>query len=210
MKIFCLIGIFFVGLSVYAVRPQVKNWYKGELMMADHQVVKVDINYDAATDLLQVRDENTVKIYSARQVTSFGYFDAAHNTIRRFVSLVQPDKRNRFRRSFFEIVLTGEMYLLRRLRYTTSPATMQAALTEMESPWYDTKNRYEYFVYTDDRFIPMNQFRKAIFPRMMRMHEKELEAFMEERRLSIFTQQGQFMLINRYNVLQNPNKIALF
>ncbi|MCU0352985.1 MAG: hypothetical protein MUD08_04475 [Cytophagales bacterium] len=211
MRLFCFLFAFVVMATANATRPQAALWHKGEIQLLDNQWLDGEVSYDVATDLLQVRKGSLVRVYTARQVNTFGYFDTKQNTMRRFVSL--PQAENRFwrgRRQFYEIVLTGEMYLLRRPRNTRQPGMTHTVNVFTDSPWYDSRNIYNYYVYRDKRFTPIRRFRKEIFPAMVREFSVPLQNYMREKDLDIFTQRGQFMLINQYNVLKNPDAIVLF
>ncbi|MDJ1501638.1 hypothetical protein [Xanthocytophaga agilis] len=210
MKIFGLVCGLLVTFSVVAGNPSSQNWHQGELVLLNEQTVNGEFSYDAFTDLIQVKDERVVKVYSARQVRAFGYFDEKSNQMRRFLSLSYPVRRNRNQKAFFEIVLTGEMYLLRRLHNMRSSNPTQLNAMESDSPWYDKKNAYEYFVYANDHFIPISQFRRRIYPILMKEYKEQLEVFIKDKKLNIYTQRGKFMLINQYNVLKSPDKISLF
>ncbi len=199
-----------MAFSAYAVHPSFQNWHKGELVLSDNQTVNAEFSYDTFTDLIQVKEEHVIKVYSARQVSSFGFFDEKSNQMRRFLSLKYPDRRNRSRKAFFEIVLTGDLYLLRRLHSVRNTNPMQPTLAEAESPWYDRKNMFEYFVYTQNRFIPIRHFRKQIYTKIMSEYDAQLQAFIKEKHLNIYSQRGRFMLINQYNILKNPDLITLF
>ena len=205
-NIFALLG-FCVSLTVPAMQPQV--WHSGEITLNSAQVLNGEIRYDALTDLLQVKDNATLKVYSARQLSSFIYFDVAANTVRRFLSLPDPVRRRSRAKVFLEVVLAGEMYLLRRPHSPRNARMLGGPVIEMESPWYDSKNVFEYFIYANGGFTPLERFQKAVLPRLMREFATPLQAFIQKRNLNLFTQRGRFLLINQYNVLKAPAKIAL-
>ncbi len=210
MKIFGFIGVFLASLSALAVNPNLNKWHRGELLFSDNQTVEGEIRYDSFTDLIQVKEENVIRVYSARQVNTFGFFDETTNQMRRFLSLTVPDRRHRNRKVFYEIVLTGEMYLLRRLHPRGPLMAASPSLTEVESPWYDRKNIFDYYTYSHNRLIPIRHFRKQIYSKIMGEYGEELQAFMAEKKLNLYTQRGKFMLINQYNILKDPSLITLF
>lgn len=196
-----------VSLGVFATQPQ--NWHSGDVVFADAQTHSGEIRYDALTDLLQVKDHATVKVYSARQLQSFAYFDVAANTVRRFMSFADPVRRRPHARVFMEVVLAGEVYLLRRPNLPRKARMLAGPMPEMESPWYDSRNAFEYFTYANGSFTSLQRFHRAVLPRLMREFAAPLQTFIQERNLNLFTQRGRFLLINQYNVLKAPAKIAM-
>lgn len=198
-----------VSASVSANRPELKNWHAGELVLNSTQVIDGQLRYDALTGLLQVKDNATVKIYSARQLSSFAYFDNAANTVRRFMSFPDPQRRRSRAKVFLEIVLTGEVYLLRRPRLSRQARMLGEQVSEIESPWYDTKNAFEYFVHSNGEFTALRHFQRRVLPRLLNEFAVPLQAFIRKRNLNLFTQRGCLLLINQYNVLKDPDKIVL-
>lgn len=206
MKRLAMVFLFLLPLVAEARKPGETRWYTGQMVLMNNQMIDCELSYDAYTDLIQVQENNRVKVYSARQVKSFVYYDSENNAHRHFVSLLYG---SRFRVSwlFFERVLGGEMNLLRRYR---SVKLAQQSKTAKEELWYDSRKVYDYFIYNDKGFIPFYRFRKAVLGQMMAEYKEPLQDFIRSRNLDMSTQRGQFMVISQYNTLKDPEKLGLF
>ncbi|MDJ1501647.1 hypothetical protein [Xanthocytophaga agilis] len=206
MKNYFLIVALLIAVVAQAKRPVMQTWYVGEITLLNNEVLERELRYDAYTDLLQVKENGTIKVYSARQVSSFAFFDIYSNSKRQFVSLMQT---TRFRKSrmFFENVISGELKLIRRVR---SAGAARRIVEETTDSWFDKHNIYDYYIYTDNRFISTRQFYKEIYERIMVEFKKPLDIFIKSRNINLNTQYGQFVLINQYNILKNSATVGHF
>ncbi len=206
MKNLLMTAAFLLAFTAQARKPLTPHWYTGEITLRNNQVLLCEYNYDPFTDLLQVKEDNRVKILNARQIQSFAYFDDSNNTQRYFVSMFFG---NRFRsnRVFFEKVLDGELTLLRRYKSAT---IARRARNEAEEIWYDSRNYYNYYIYNEEKLTSFHDFKKKGFGQIIAEYKQALESFIHRRKLNLNTQRGAFLVINQYNVLKGFPGLSVF
>ncbi|MDJ1469470.1 hypothetical protein QNI19_13835 [Cytophagaceae bacterium DM2B3-1] len=206
MKNYFLIVALLIAVVAQAKRPVMQTWYVGEITLLNNEVLERELRYDAYTDLIQVKENGTIKVYSARQVSSFAFFDVYSNSKRQFVSLLYT---TRFKKSrvFFENIISGELNLIRKAR---SAGAARRIVEETKDAWFDTHNVYDYYIYTDNQFISTKQFFKEVYERIMVEFKQPLDIFIKSRNININTQFGQFVLINQYNILKNSATVGYF
>jgi hypothetical protein len=176
------------------------------MILADGSFLEREISYDLGTGLLMVRDGAVVKVYNSTQVKSFSYVDTIRGVSRRYVSLPFAAGLRRARPVFFEQLAAGE---LRLVRIPRSVRAARAVTTETDDIWYDYVNTYDYYVYTNGRFVPMRRFREEVYDGLMADYHDELKAYARRLGLNLNTQRGRFMVINRYNLLKNPSSVVV-
>ncbi|MDJ1483866.1 hypothetical protein QNI16_25420 [Cytophagaceae bacterium YF14B1] len=206
MKNYFLIVALLIAVVAQAKGPVMQTWYVGEITLLNNEVLERELRYDAYTDLIQVKENGTIKVYSARQVSSFAFFDVYSNSKRQFVSLLYT---TRFKKSrvFFENIISGELNLIRKAR---SAGAARRIVEETKDAWFDTHNVYDYYIYTDNQFISTKQFFKEVYERIMVEFKQPLDIFIKSRNININTQFGQFVLINQYNILKNSATVGYF
>ncbi len=187
---------------------QAQGWHAGLLILPNNEQLETNILFDASTDLIQVQTGTTIKVYSARQVLAFQYFDPHTNVVRHYESHLYARNHARKTRMFFEVVVAGEMKVLRRFKSWKQARSVTASHTDQL--WYDSNNTYDYLVYTQNKFIPIKNFKKVILPQLLQEYGDALNAFMKKQQLTVFSQRGRLMVINRYNVLKNAEAVARF
>jgi hypothetical protein len=194
-----------------AVHAKEANWYTGTIKLLSNQTMEGEVSYNPEADVVQFKGKGIVKAFSARSIQSFGYFDTDMNMFRRFLALSYKTRPTYQTKMFFEIVLTGHMYLVRRknnsMDFLSSSSFSQGSESEK---FYDTINGFTYYVYSGHQFINIKKFRKEIWPSMQAEFGEELKAFIRENHINKHLSTGKFRIINYYNTLKDPSLIAFY
>lgn len=206
MKRFLAATILCLLWTVAVHASETHEWCTGIINLTNNEQIDASMWYDASTELIQVKTGNTIKVYSARQVQSFQYFDSQTNAVRQYESHLYAVSHYRKARVFFEVVLSGQMQVLRRFKsWKMAKAYTEAKRDQL---WYDSNHVYDYLIHTQDTFVAFHHFKKVILPQLLSEYGDALQAFMKKHHLTVFSQRGQLLVINRYNVLKNAEAVA--
>ncbi|MFP4092484.1 MAG: hypothetical protein ACLFUB_21030 [Cyclobacteriaceae bacterium] len=203
---FCL--LFLLTLSSMA-QPSATStqWYPGIVILQDEQVLRGDISYDFAHDLVMCRQEGTIRTFGPQQAQSFRYYEEEANLLHNFS--VYTLQKNSFyeQKGFFEIVLQGDVSYVRKRNkypiYQTRNGYMQPR---------DFRNEphlvaYDYYILVNDEMIKARNFKKEVLPALLQ-EDRSIKAFMKEKRLRTYDIADQIVLLDYYNKAPRRNSSA--
>lgn len=183
--------------------PYADRWSKGRIMLTSDDTLKGTVNYNPATDLLQINIDNTIKTFSAQQVASFDFFDTDNNIVRYYKVYPFSAYSNYQTPVFFETLQEGAITLLVR----------ENAVVE-NAPMYDNFGRrsfyssprirmvYDfYFKKADGKVQKYKPSKKALLD-MLSDKQSEIKAYIKEHRLSYSSKKDLIQIINYYNTLK--------
>ncbi|MFD2569878.1 hypothetical protein ACFSUS_04485 [Spirosoma soli] len=191
----------FAGSNAVAENPGM--WNRGELLLENGIQLTGELNYNWKAEIVQYRQGNTIKAYSAYQVRTFVYFDTLQSTLRKFVSVDYPVKPALSRPLFLEEFVVGPLMVYRRLRHMHEPIKVltPASFGTDEELVKDIDN-FTYLVLAGDDFIDLSDFSRALWPRMQDEFNNELQKYIARLQLEPTSTLARLLLINQYNYLK--------
>ncbi|AKD57130.1 hypothetical protein SD10_21770 [Spirosoma radiotolerans] len=189
------------GSSVLARDSDV--WNQGELVLMNGTELKGDIDYNWKAGVVQYREGNKIRAYSAYQVRAFRYFDDHQNVLRKFVTFDYADKSgSRQRPLFLEEVVMGSLPVYREVRSVHEPIKLKnLSMFNSDKELVKDLANFTYLVLLNGELINLNLFYRAMWPALKEKYEAELNRYAMRIQSDIAPTLLQLMLINQYNYL---------
>jgi hypothetical protein len=169
-------------VTCLSVRAQVVPHYKGVIVDCDQTVIQSELAVEPALDVLLYKVDSTVSLMPAHKVKSFRYFDAEKNINRQFVSL-----RTEGVYHFYEIVIQGDVQVLRRLK-------------KYASGWEaDEGYDYDFFIFFAGKILPLSKFKPISFSALVNVYGERLIDFVEQNRLDLSKVASVFLVVKKCN-----------
>lgn len=189
--------------NLLAATPHGSIWNIGQILLNNGTEIQGEISYNWKAEIVQLRQNGTIKAYSAHQINQFAYFDAASNALRQFSAVNYPVRKNLERPVFLEEFAVGTFTVYRRLRRVREPFQIgTSTLHNQEEVLTANYDNFVYYVYTNGTFFNMNKFNRDLWPQMNQEFGPELKRYAEIRQLDTDNTATRLMLINRYNYLK--------
>ncbi|WP_080241401.1 hypothetical protein [Spirosoma rigui] len=201
-----------LGLILAAGRASAKHptaWNRGELFLKNGTTLTGELNYNWKAEVVQLKQDDVIKAFSAFQVRSFRFFDDKLNTLRIFTSVQHPVRLSFRRPVFMEQVMTGSMTVYRRLRRGREPilATKPATFST-DAELVQNLDEFDYFVYEGDKMTNLNQFPRELWPMMHDEYGDELKRFGSTLLVDRNSTLARLLFINQYNSLKSQESPA--
>lgn len=197
IRYFFSLAFLFITLTVIAQFDNHRSeWYPGVIILESEEIVKGELSYDHASDLIMCRADDRIKTFGPHQAESFQYYDEKTNVLHKYevFSIRQNSYYNR--KSFFEVVIDGDInYIRKRNRY---PVYQPRDGYLVERGMNAHEVAFDYYVEVDGELIKSRRFNKEVLPQLM-LNEQSLESFMKEKRLRTYDIADQIVLLNYYN-----------
>jgi hypothetical protein len=161
-----------------------QSWCKGSVTLANKEVLTGDISVDTQYDLILVRRGEITDVFPAHWIYSSRIYDSKKDINRRYVSLKDPI--NPRLSKLFEIVISGEIFVLRREVSQFSATVAHDALG------------FEYYVLFEDELIDLKQFNPKIFPKL-KESEIAVASFIKQHHLNPNNEANAVQIIQYYN-----------
>lgn len=172
--------IFLTILVSSAFAQSEGTWKHGSVVLTDNQVLVGDIMLHLDFNTLLIREVDQVTVLPARKVNSFRFYDETNNINRQFLSIP-----NRTGNVFYELVLQGSYKVVRKLR-------------RVHEPIADDKEDYEYFIMSREEMIPIQAFKKKIFPLLV-SSLPELKEWVAFENLNLNTPDVAILVVKKFN-----------
>jgi len=181
VKIF-LIGLLFVNFCATASHNV--TWYEGSVVLRSHEVLTGTVAIDAMHDLVLHKVDTHVNVYPAHKVMWLYFYDSAANINRRYMSWPVAASGARLHSQLYEVVLQGDIMVLRRPRDMQTTAAIDG---------------YHYFLKREDGVMPLYAFKKKVYPLLLQETDGLLDAFRREYKLNPMEIADAVKLIEYYN-----------
>ncbi len=195
--------------NLLTAAPHNPTWNTGQILLNNGTEIQGEISYNWKAEIVQLRQNGTIKAYSAHQINRFAYFDDANNALRHFSAVDYPVRKNFKRPVFLEEFTVGTFTVYRRLRHMhgliplAKPANYGKEGIQIED--YDN---FSYYVYDGNTFVNMDKFNRDLWPQMNQEFGPELKRYAEIRQLDTSNTAARLMLINQYNYLKAETQVA--
>nr|WKN39793.1 hypothetical protein K4G66_13945 [Tunicatimonas sp. TK19036] len=177
-------------------------WSSGIIITHDHQLLKGEIRYDYAHDLVMFREteEAALQTLTTHQVSSFRYYDPEENVMHYFKTYAYQPTAYVTIPSFFEIVVEGEVAYLRKHNpypYYAPTESRRFAVKERDqvSPHILC---YDYYVYLNNEIIRASRFNKEVLP-LLEDQNIAIRHHIKENKLRTYDIRDQIQLIQYTN-----------
>ncbi len=162
-------------LISFVTEAQDLIWHHGSVVLANNQVLVGNVSRGGFDLLLLKDDAGAVTVYPAHKVSSFRYYDEAHQINRSFVTI---------RNKYYERVVVGKISVFRIQKFFDEKINESNA------------DAFDFFIEAEKRIFSIKQFRKKFFDYV----REELELRMiPYRNLDPNTRHGALSLIVLYN-----------
>lgn len=168
-------------LVVPAFAQSESEWKQGSVVLADNQVLVGDIMVHLDFNTLLLRESDRVTVLPARKLNSFRFYDETNNINRQFFTISNGTKEG----TFYELVLQGSYKVVRRLKRVHEPVA-------------DDRKDYEYFIMGGEEIVPIQAFKKKIFPRLV-SSIPELKEWVELENLNLNTPDAAILVVKEFN-----------
>jgi hypothetical protein len=192
--------LFISPLIVSAIDNE--EWNKGTITLKTNVSISGEINYNQDYDIVQCKTAHGIKAFSTFNVTAFEYFDKKFE-VYRFFKVFEENKGTYKKKAFYEIVLEGEISMLRkkRLFIQNYNVMIQEDLSE--------EKEFDYYISKDGKIHNLRKFKKTVVNAIMKDKNAEVTSFIEREKLTTYSIRDQLFIIDYYNSLKDPNYIVL-
>lgn len=187
--VFCLLTV------NYSIAESIE-WHSGVVVLRSNEVLNGELALHPQHDLVLFRQGDQVSVYPAHRILSVYYYDAKFNINRKFTS-IQQEATSFASFRLFEIVLMGEISVVRR--------AMPAALASL-----DDAKEYHYFVRSGNELVAARKFRSKVYHKLLESSAM-LQQYIKEKKLDPASTADIIQIVDFYNQHQpSENAIARY
>ncbi len=194
-----LITLLHAFLSLFpSVEREKEIAYEGTIVLETNEIVTGLFYFEEKMNLLYKRKQTGLEIFPIYKVKALYFYDARENINRRYIKLANDKSRSNFPNQLYEVVLAGELKVLRKRKTYDFPDKGESSeLTKAEENAYN----YHYFIQFNEDLVEMCDFSKKVLPHMRNQHPRELGLLLKEYDWNIHQASGAIRLIDEYNQL---------
>lgn len=205
LRYICLQAVLLLAIAGFGTEAQAQFfsselWHKGFLVHEEGDTLTGELKYNLETDLLQLKVNEVIKTYTARNVLYFQLFDENFGSYRDFYSLPYATSPNYETLLFFEVLSEGDLTLLSRERVITE--TVNQMNNSFNSMTYNRRRIvYDYyFVQNKEKIVDYTKKKKDLV-KLMQRRGQEVKAFMKEKRIDADRRSDLIEVTSFYNSL---------
>lgn len=209
-----LVALFFISGITHlgqCAPPSYLNygfWCPGQVTLANQRVIEGEINYDLKYNAIQVRENGTVRTYTAEKIDHFKIFDQIKHRERSYVAIDHQLAEGYQRKTFFEVLTEGDVTILRKSKYVRKPRITE----DQRAPhiYLNAVCRHDYYAYNQGEFFEIDDFKNQILP-LMSGHQDLIGDYIKRCKLKLRKINEQMRVVHLYNQLcnQQTNKGAV-
>jgi hypothetical protein len=180
---------------ICAISAYAEDWYQGSITLKNGKTLRGEIAIQYAYDVALFRIGSDVTVFPAFKVESFAFYDGSVDVQKEFISVQFTDGVTTTHR-FFETVVAGEYSVLRR----------------QDTAWYSMHLdilEYDYFVFSSSGdFVPMEKFRRKVYPHLLEESNGNLKTYVHANRLSPSRLLDSILIVRHFNSLRDNATLA--
>lgn len=161
------------------------DWVSGSVVLNTNKVLVGEISKKPIHDLILVKSSEGIRALPAHQVSYYRFYDGDADINRQFLSIKSHDFFETAK--FFEIVIQGNIKVLRRYHKKTAEDEVNEA--------YD----FDYFTLYDNTLVPLGQFKKKVYPKLMEKYPIEMSTFISTSQSHLTSTESIFCIIKHFN-----------
>ena len=201
--IFTYVLIFICQLSYSNSDPD--HWNQGMVSLKTEEVLSGEIYYHYEDDMVIFKSGRQLKTYSAHQVSHFSFFDKKINKERHFKAYEIP--KNRSNKVFFEIIISGDIKLLRKEAPLLIPSSDYYYFFAGKNETGNYKTHFVYYLLKDDQLIKVKNFRKQLLNMSDKFHQNLIRTFIKHEKPDLDEVNGKVKLLSYYNELKEEEEL---
>lgn len=205
MKKSILLAGFILGFIYNAQAQQLppsKYWYPGKVVLDTEEELEGQVRYNFDNNLIQVKIGEKISTYSSTKFVNFEMEDADGNQ-RLFYVLPYGRNKNYTSPALFEVLAAGpRVTLLAReliIQETVHPDNNTYAGTDGYSRW---RLEHDFYLLYPGSEIVNFEPRKNAIELVLKDKQRELEAYIRERKFDPQVKEDMVALIEYYNSLE--------
>ena len=161
------------------------DWVSGSVVLKTNKVLVGEILKKPIHDLILLKNSAGIHALPAHQVSYYRFYDRDADINRQFLSIKSHDFFGSIK--FFEIVIQGNIKVLRRYHKKTPENEVNEA--------YD----FDYFTLYDNTLVPLSQFKKKVYPKLMEKYPIEMSTFISKSQSHLTSTESTFCIIKHFN-----------
>jgi hypothetical protein len=206
--------ILFLFLVSFVASPALANripekWEPGVIHL-EGQSLQGEVSYDPKLDVVFCKSDGRIQTFTAHTVRHFEIYDEGAGITRSFSSLSDDATASRERKTFFEVMVDGDLTLLRKGKY--------AKIARPKGKYHRVTNRileakqkpeivYRYYLLRKDGLQEIRHFRRQVLP-LMHDREAEMRQFINSHKFNLENPQSHILIINYYNHLKKNEVLS--
>jgi hypothetical protein len=195
--IFLFLGFLLLNSSSFAqFSARSTDWYPGIIILENEEIVKGEISYDFANDLVMCKSEEKISTFGPHQTRSFRYYEKENNVFHNYEVLQIQQNSFYTRKAFFEIVLEGNVkYVRKHNRYPVTQPQEGHLAYRRSNPHLVA---YDYYTQLEGELIKSRHFKKEVLPALLNKDQR-VAAFIKENKLRTYDIGDQIVLLDYFN-----------
>jgi hypothetical protein len=193
VKIIFFIAIFMITYASDAC-AEIPSWYQGSLVLTTNEVKQGKISIQPAYDLVLFKSGEELMVYQAHKINALFYYDEKANINRKFISLEQHHTIALKSYRLFEIVLMGDVRVLRRIISATVDPK-------------DDAGAYQYYLQHGEILLELHKFRNKLYPKLVSSSSILLN-FIEMNKLNPSNAADIIRIVEFYNKTRNSMDVV--
>ena len=177
-------------------------WSAGIVTTNDNSILQGEVCYNYAHDIVMFRKspEATITAFSVRDIASFRYYDEQQKVVHYYKTFAFQSSEFTSRLGFFDIVVSGDIYYLRRHNQMTYyDGTDERRFAVKKSARISPHLLcYDYYVLLGDDVIRAKRFKKEVLPWLMEQNIA-INSHIKKNRLSPSFVDHQIQLVQYAN-----------
>jgi len=180
-----------VLVNFLAQGQSIQEWQQGAVVLSNNLVLTGELLVHLDFHTLVVNDANDRLVLPASTIKSFRYYDKANNINRQYLTHVDEQSGSS---GFYELIVQGEYKVVRKLK-------------RIHSIVPDDREDYVYFTFKDGLLTPIRNFRKQVFPQLLKS-TPDLNKWVHEQRLDLNCPETALLVVMEYNRVWNANQLV--
>ncbi len=178
-------------VNFLAQGQSIQEWQQGAVVLSNNLVLTGELLVHLDFNTLVVNDASDRLVLPASTVKSFRYYDKANNINRQYVTLVDEQPGSS---AFYELIVQGEYKVVRKQK-------------RIHSAIPDDREDYMYFTFNDGILTPIRNFRKKVFPQLLKS-TPDLNKWVHAQRLDLNCSETALLVVMEYNRVWNANQLV--
>lgn len=188
-KILFLSVFFFFHFTLSAQFAHIQ-WSDGQVLLDNGTKLEGKIKFESTIqNVLYTRNKKVIQAFHISQLQAFSYYDSILNLKRSFGTYFNTLSR---KQQFFEILLTGQYHLLKKIKLKSFDMAYHAQGQGSRNPVY--------YVWDGRKLVLVRDF-KTQLKHLFHKHEINLNEWVKKYDLSINQFKNQVLLIHHLNSL---------
>ena len=170
LKFFAISMLLSPCFEAWSFQSYNDSWYLGKVKLKDSITLSGRISYQLKYNVLMYKNDGKINTYTANLVDYFEVQDKDFKNVKRYYSIPVKIRENKEIQQFFEVVIRGEMSLLKREEQVRKRMGKRTVVTIVDRFYYmDSSGFVQNLVPTKKNIL-----------RLMDTHAREVSEFMED------------------------------